>query len=207
MICGSRWVAQGALVLGGGFIVAACATGGPGVNPLGFASDEGGSPATGDGGIANNMGSGSPASGGTGLNNSTDDNASGDDATGASGGNAPATCDPSACPSGCCSNGVCASGMDNAACGQGGSDCVDCTTTNQVCSFGSCVQDGQSSSGSTDPGPGSSSGGSTTPPPNPAGGGSCDLASCKNACFPLGLPCCTSAGACGCIALYFLPCK
>jgi hypothetical protein len=64
----------------------------------------------------------------------------------------------------------------------------------------------------TDPSTGSS-GGSTMPsgpqmpmPPN-LNLGSCDLTACKNFCFPLGLPCCTSAGSCGCIALYFLPCK
>ena len=162
MICGSRWVAWAALVLGGGFIVVACARAGPGVDPLGFGSDEGGSLATGDGGSASTMSSGSPANGGPGLNNPTaGDNAGGDDARGASGGNAAATCDPSdrTYPSGCCNSGVCAERDGQCRVRAGRRDCVDCTANSQVCSFGSCVQGDQPSSGSTDPGPGSSSGG------------------------------------------------
>jgi hypothetical protein len=77
-----------------------------------------------------------------------------------------------------------------------------------VCSFGNCVASNTSGSGSGDTSAGSSPGTTMmSPPSNPLGGGSCNLTACKNFCFPLGLPCCTSNGACGCIALYFLPCK
>ncbi len=212
MLSSGRWPAGGALLLAGAVIVVGCAKGGAGDTPFGddtggFVTMEAG------GGTGDASDDSSAGNSGTGLNTSPAGPAGpagGDDASGASGGNAPAPdCDPTTCANGCCANGACASGMDDNACGQSGGVCTDCTATNQVCSFGSCIAGNESSSGSSAPGPGSSSSGgsATSPPTNPAGGGSCDLSSCTNPCFPLGLPCCTSAGACGCIALYFLPCN
>jgi hypothetical protein len=207
----SRWPAGSALLLGGGFIAVACAKAGPGDSELGLATENGSFVAVVDAGGTSEA-SGSGSSGGTGLNTPPPTNMTGDDSSGGSGGEVPAAgCDPNNCASGCCANGACASGTDDTACGQSGSACTDCTATMQVCSFGSCIMgngNGSSSSGgSTDPSTGPSPG--RTPPMNPlmTASTSCGGKTCTNACFPLGLPCCTSAGACGCIALYFLPCN
>jgi hypothetical protein len=211
MVSRSGWVAEGALLLGGGCIVVACATGGPGTNALGFGSDDAGFEAKGDGsvGVSNVSGSSGAGDDATGLNTPTGgDDESGVSASGGSSGSAAAAgCGANSCASGCCANGTaCASGMDDTACGQSGA-CVDCTATNQVCSFGSCVAGNQASPAPTDTGTGSSSGGSPPTRMPPMVNATCGGQTCTNACFPLGLPCCTSAGACGCIALYFLPCN
>jgi len=210
MVSGVARVAAGALLLGAGLVVAACATGGPGAILLGFGTDDAGFEGKGDGGggVSSTSGGGA-GDDATGLNSPTGgDDESGVAASGGSGDDAAAPgCDPSSCQSGCCANGACASGMDNSACGQSGVACVDCTATNQVCSFGTCVAGNQSSPAPTDTGTGSSS--SSSPPAQmpPMVSTTCNGMTCTNACFPLGLPCCTSAGACGCIALYFLPCN
>jgi hypothetical protein len=207
----SRWPAGSALLLGGGFIVVACAKEGPGDTPLGLATENGSFAAAVDGGGTNEA-SGSGSSGGnsgSGLN-TPPPATTGDDSSGGGGGQVTEACNPNTCASGCCANGACASGTDDTACGQSGSACTDCTATMQVCSFGSCIMgngNGSSSSGgSTDPSTGP---GGRTPPMSPlmSASTSCGGKTCTNACFPLGLPCCTSAGSCGCIALYFLPCN
>ncbi len=206
----SRWPAGGALLLGGAVIVVGCAKGGPGEAASAFGTDDVGFAAMDEGGGAteasaddSSVGSSDP-----GLNTPPGSDMSGDDASGASGNAAPAVCDPNTCQNGCCANGACAGGMDDTACGQAGGSCTDCTANNQVCSFGSCIAGNESSPAPTDTGSGSSPPGGMTPPDNPpAPSTSCGGSMCTNACFPLGLPCCTSAGACGCIALYFLPCQ
>jgi hypothetical protein len=214
MVPGVGRVAQGALLLGGGFIVVACATGGPGDGSLGFGGGDGGFAAKGDGGggVSNTSGSSGAGDDATGLNSpSGGDDESGVAASGGSGDEAAAPiCNAESCQSGCCSNGTCSTGLDDTACGgSGGAACVDCTATNQVCSFGTCVAGNTASPApTTDPGTGSNSG--SGPPaqmPPPMVTTTCNGMTCTNACFPLGLPCCTSAGACGCIALYFLPCN
>jgi hypothetical protein len=213
MVSGVGWVARGALLLGGGFIVVACATGGPGDSSLGFGTDDAGFEAKGDGGggASNTSGSSGGGDDATGLNSATGgDDESGVAASGGSGDDgAAAVCSPESCQSGCCSNGACSTGLDDTACGgSGGAACVDCTATNQVCSFGTCVAGNTAAAAPTDPGTGSNSGSSSPPaqmPPTVTT--TCNGMTCTNACFPLGLPCCTSAGACGCIDLYFLPCN
>jgi hypothetical protein len=208
MLSSRRWPAAGALLLGGGFIVVGCAKAGPGEAPLASGADDGSFGVIDDGGGASDTNSSGTGSSGAGLNTPPASDMSGDDANGGSGDNAPAPdCDPTTCQSGCCQNGACASGMADDACGQGGVACTDCTGTNQVCSFGSCTAGNQSTPEPTDPGTGSSSGPSMPTRMMPAPMTSCGGTPCTNACFPLGLPCCTSAGACGCIALYFLPCQ
>jgi hypothetical protein len=212
----SRWPAGGALLLAGGLIAVGCAKAGPGDTPFTLGSENVGLGATGDGGGMSGVSAGSGVGpSGTGLNNAGDDT-SGDDANGGSGDDEAAPdCDPSTCPMGCCDNGVCTTAMANDACGQGGVVCTNCAATNQVCSFGSCIDSNSSGSGddaspeTTDPGPGTGPGSGMTPPMNPlmSASTSCGGTPCTNACFPLGLPCCTSAGACGCIGLYFLPCQ
>ena len=207
----SRWPPGGALLLGAGFMVAACAKEGPGDNPLAFGADEGGLlVAVDSGGTGDASGTGSGGNSGTGLNSPPpSENVSGNDASGGSNNAAPAGCDPTNCQSGWCANGACASGSADDTCGQGGSACTDCTATSQVCSFGACVNSNSSAPAPTDTGSGSSPGGGRPAPMNPlmSASTSCGGKLCTNACFPLGLPCCNSGGSCGCIGLYFLPCN
>ena len=204
----SRWPAGGALLLGVAVIVVGCAKGGPGEAASAFGTDNVGFGATDDGApaIEASADDSSVGTSGTGLNTPAPSDVSGDDASGASA-NVPGVCDPTTCSNGCCANGTCAGGMDDSACGQAGGNCTDCTATNQVCSFGSCIAGNVASPAPTDTGAGSSPPSDMTPPSNPGPSTSCGGSMCTNACFPLGLPCCTSAGACGCIALYFLPCQ
>ncbi len=204
----SRWPAGGAFLLGGAVIVVGCAKGGPGEAASAFGTDNVGFGSIDDGGgtIEASADDSSVGTSGTGLNTPAASDMSGDDASGGSG-NAPAVCDPTTCASGCCANRTCAGGTDDTACGQTGGNCTDCTATNQVCSFGSCIAGNETSPAPTDTGTGSSPPSGMTPPRNPVPSTSCGGSMCTNACFPLGLPCCTSAGACGCIALYFLPCQ
>jgi|HubBroStandDraft_6_1064221.scaffolds.fasta_scaffold352364_1 hypothetical protein len=211
MLSSGRWPGGGALLIGGGFIVVGCAKGGPGDTSFASGTDNIGlGPSSDDGGMSDAGGSSS----GAGLDTPTGgDDMSGDDASG--GDDAAPDCSPTTCPSGCCAFGKCTTTMADDACGQGGGVCTNCAATNQVCSFGSCIDSNSSGSGddaspeSADPGTGTSPGGGMTPPMNPlmSAATSCGGTACTNACFPLGLPCCTSAGACGCIALYFLPCQ
>ena len=210
MLSSSRWPTGGALLLGGGFIAVGCAKGGPGDTPFTFGSDNGGLVASSDGG---STGDASGTSSGAELGNSAGDDVSSNEASG--GDDAAPNCDPTTCPMGCCAFGKCGDGTADDACGQGGGVCTNCSATNQVCSFGSCIDSNSAGSGddaspeSTNPGTGTTPGRGMNPPMNPlmSASTSCGGTPCTNACFPLGLPCCTSAGACGCIGLYFLPCQ
>jgi hypothetical protein len=55
------------------------------------------------------------------------------------GGVEAATCDP-ICTDGCCdSTGACVAGTEDTACGTGGADCKDCTTSTETCNAGTCL--------------------------------------------------------------------
>ena len=48
-------------------------------------------------------------------------------------------CNSANCPTGCCNNDVCVTGTDDSACGNAGSNCLNCTTHNQACKAFACV--------------------------------------------------------------------
>lgn len=48
----------------------------------------------------------------------------------------PPSCSPTTCGSGCCQGNQCLPGNTNAACGKGGTACVDCTTLGKTCDTG-----------------------------------------------------------------------
>ncbi|HLK37497.1 MAG TPA: hypothetical protein VKU41_12145 [Polyangiaceae bacterium] len=146
------------------------------------ASDSGGGDDSSDTGSASGSSSGSSAGSNSGSGG------------GSSTGSTPAMCDAMSCPTGCCDmNGMCQTNNDSA-CGSGGGTCQNCTMVGGTCQTGAC------STGSSGAMSGSTSGSSS------GSGGGCNAKTCKPPGLCLGPPCCTSAGACGCMQLFIGMC-